>query len=1554
MAEALRRAKEAMTFKRGAEEAVGGVGNSAKLASHHVQNLTFQLQDMVVGLASGQKPMTVLMQQGTQIGGIMQQSGLGVAGFTRAILGMAAASAAAMLTNPYLLAIAAAALAAFGAFKMFQSEVDKSGELQKYAAGLGLTKKEMKELGPVGITAGDTMRGLWKTISDGLNLNEVFAKLKEWMGQAMSFYLDVVLNTTAGIYAAFVGTFNGLKVIFNNFGAIAGDLFTQMANYAISAVEGLINKVINGVNALAGKANGILETVGISARFGTIETVELNRVTNQYAGAASNAAAAISDGYSSAFAEARAAQDAFFADLKANTLEAARERLRNKANEIIGDRSGRQAGQSDAEKEFERRVKASQDYIASLDQQRAALGLNTIQLKELEIATKAAEAPTADLAQRIREQGAALIEAMRAQQVSEFIKNRIEPLEFENRLLAMNAEQRAIATAERELEAAQIARGSEAWNRYIAAVTAGVRAAHDEFDAFMGMTADIDLEGVFGNAGKAFGGILNSLDQMVERQTAYNKAVEEAHGDEVRLAQIRQQQGRLQINTYGNLISSAKGFFKEGSKGYKALQAAETAFRAVELALAIKNAAVKIGLIGATTAAKVTSDTTMAASDTARTAVEQGNSLATSVVKGVEAVINAIRSMPFPLNIAAGAATAAVVASLGIAVGGMFGGGKSNKPVYNEGKGSVFGDAEAQSESIKKSIELLADVDTMTMRYSAQMASSLRNIENNIGGLTNLLIRTTGMEDSAAGVQTGTKLGGALGVLNKTMTSVADFIGGKTGSTIAAGIGFALGGPIGAAIGFLGAKLLGGIGKAIGSVVNALFGTKTSIVGQGISGGPQSIADILGGGFDAQYFTDIKKKKKFFGITTSTSYSTKYSPASDEVNRQFSLIFEGFYDAISAAAGPLGLSLNDVQNRLNNFVVNIGKIDLKGLKGDEIQEKLTAVFGAAADSMARAAIPGLDEFQKVGEGYFETVVRVASGIEQAQLLLRQLGVDAINYQDIINKQGDVAAEIIRQSVVLYDKSVGVAGGFADIVNAFDGTGQELYDLILQLREMQRLLAATGKAAETLTVAMISGAGGAQALADGLNTYFEEFLSSAEQQASLAKRMAQSFAALGLAVPADVDAFKALVNSIDTTTEAGQTLFGQLMALVPAFNDMISAVDEAVQAEAKAADELRNAWQGIEQDVADAEAALRAAYKREADVLKATADRFKKLGDSLRSFAGEVVSLNGGGAASLDTLRKKFAETVTLAKLGNEQAMSDLPGVGKDLRDAVIANASDRTSMMLQLYAIQRETLAAAEVSDNHVSIAQEQLDALTEQVSSLIELNETALTVQQAIEALSEAQDVRDNALAQITAAGFADLIAVTEKTNAQLVTLAIEAIKAAQASQADLAQASSDALAQAAADAAAQAAAEAAAQAAAQAAMPDGYAEWLANLQAYSPTVQDTEQLRALYNNLQNGMGYASIYSGVPMFADGGAHSGGWRIVGERGPELEYTGPSRIYDANTTKSMLNNDDLKDEMSRLRNDMKYALFTIAKNTGKTSDQLTRWDGDGMPPVRDVA
>ncbi|MCD6663516.1 MAG: hypothetical protein LT082_08960 [Comamonas sp.] len=43
----------------------------------------------------------------------------------------------------------------------------------------------------------------------------------------------------------------------------------------------------------------------------------------------------------------------------------------------------------------------------------------------------------------------------------------------------------------------------------------------------------------------------------------------------------------------------------------------------------------------------------------------------------------------------------------------------------------------------------------------------------------------------------------------------------------------------------------------------------------------------------------------------------------------------------------------------------------------------------------------------------------------------------------------------------------------------------------------------------------------------------------------------------------------------------------------------------------------------------------------------------------------------------------------------------------------------------------------------------------------------------------------------------------------------------------------------------------------------------------------------------------------GIPAFASGGGHAGGLRLVGEDGPELEVTGPARIYNSQQTQQLL-------------------------------------------------
>jgi len=98
--------------------------------------------------------------------------------------------------------------------------------------------------------------------------------------------------------------------------------------------------------------------------------------------------------------------------------------------------------------------------------------------------------------------------------------------------------------------------------------------------------------------------------------------------------------------------------------------------------------------------------------------------------------------------------------------------------------------------------------------------------------------------------------------------------------------------------------------------------------------------------------------------------------------------------------------------------------------------------------------------------------------------------------------------------------------------------------------------------------------------------------------------------------------------------------------------------------------------------------------------------------------------------------------------------------------------------------------------------------------------------------------------------------------------------------------------------------------------------------------------------------------YMSAKGFADGGVHTGGMRIVGERGPELEATGPSRIMSHEDMMSGLRGDNmvaelrsLKEEVAALRDDQNRSQFQIVKNTKRTRDTLEKFDIDGLPPER---
>jgi hypothetical protein len=664
----------------------------------------------------------------------------------------------------------------------------------------------------------------------------------------------------------------------------------------------------------------------------------------------------------------------------------------------------------------------------------------------------------------------------------------------------------------------------------------------------------------FGRVGSAIGDAISILGHYGEQQERIDALVKAGTYTQ---AQGAKKSADLQMNSLIGITGAAKNLFNEHSKGYKAMAAAEKALTIIQLA---------------------------------RTAVD--------VAGGAARMFAELGPFAFP----AVAAMLGVMASLG------FGGGGSSKPApTNTGTGTVLGDSEAKSESIKRAIDSLKEVDTLTNTYAREMAASLRSIESQIGNVAALVVRA-GDINASGGVKEG---------FNSNAGTVLSILGG--------GVGYLL------------TKI-----PIIGGILKSLFGTKTTVMASGLYGDPQSLGSILSGGFDASYYSDVQKKKKFFGLTYSTKYRTQFADADAGLESQFTLILRSFSDAIKASAGPLGEATGTIEARLSSFVVSIGKIDLKDLTGEEIQEKLTAVFGAAADQMAAAAFPGIERFQKVGEGAFETLVRVASTVEAVTNSLGMLGTAAQNLSidaklglaDLFDDVGDLTSAVSGYFERYYSAAEQAAARTAQMTRVFDSLGLTMPSSLASFRalvEAQNLTTEAGRQTYATLLQL------APAFAD-----LQQSMNGARSAADILSER-QDLERKLLELQGNTAALRALdLAKLDASNRALQ--------------QQIWALQDAQEA-AKAADELRKAWTDIGTSIMD------------------EVKRIRGLTDPT-------------GDGSFAALMGQFNAATSAARAGDQDAAKSLPG----LSQALLKAAQDAATSRQELERVQAQTAASLEAT----------------------------------------------------------------------------------------------------------------------------------------------------------------------------------------------------------------------------------------------------------------
>jgi len=358
----------------------------------------------------------------------------------------------------------------------------------------------------------------------------------------------------------------------------------------------------------------------------------------------------------------------------------------------------------------------------------------------------------------------------------------------------------------------------------------------------------------------------------------------------------------------------------------------------------------------------------------------------------------------------------------------------------------------------------------------------------------------------------------AMALRNRIMIPIQ--MGASGGPLPATGPGSGIMGSIGRAFGAFGSGFgsvfsgfaSGGFGGAFGAIKTALGGITSGLGGFATAlGAIAAPLAIVGGifaafrkktelldsglrvtikGMDALVRTFSKvKTSRFFGLVSNTS--TKTRAASPEIANPI----QDAYTALRESAVDMGKVLGASALRLENFSYKFS-VSLKGMTDEQKARAIEAEMGKLSDAMALRLVPTIKQFAKLGEGAADTLKRLSSSLLATNAAFKSLGF------------------------AVYASSVEGAAAAAKFVDVF---------------------------------------GSIDAMAQATGFYFENFYSQAEQLADAQRRLGEGIADLGLtAVPQTEAEFRALVDSL---AAAGKmTEAGGLIKLAPIFQEIQEAAD----------------------------------------------------------------------------------------------------------------------------------------------------------------------------------------------------------------------------------------------------------------------------------------------------------------------------------------------------------------------------------------------------------
>lgn len=886
------------------------------------------------------------------------------------------------------------------------------------------------------------------------------------------------------------------------------------------------------------------------------------------------------------------------------------------------------------------------------------------------------------------------------------------------------------------------------------------------------------LKAVFGDVGEKIGSVANALADVAKNSADRAKS-EEVINDKLKresdpkkkkeleesLGKQKALNAKQELSDNIKVISATKSLFKEKTAAYKILDGMEKAMHTYKMLMMAKEVAMDLWKTGQEV---INSMTRMAVTETEAAA------------SGTAAVVNQGKGDPYTA-FARMAAMAVLVASIlgsGSAkrVGGFVPTAEQKQETQGTAMGydelgnkiqvrrGVFGDTSAKSESIANSLSILKENSVDGLSYYNQMVELLTSIDQGIGNAAKSLYGVQGIRAGSMFNTVEGKQGGG-------------FLRGSRSTTI----------------------------SDAGLIIEGTFAQLASDTNKAV----------------VDFFEQVTITKKNWYGKAKTWTETRRKEIDDTTSQFFQGVFGDATKLFKTVGEKAGVASEQIDTILGGLRLDDYFVSLRGLKGADFEKELSAVIGSILDDASLAIFSSFEKFAKFGEGMTETVVRVIDANDKVRQQLKNIiGKDI---EDTLNLQGVVPAykEVIkyttkdlttatREELAAANKLLRGQGdtyqtGAFDVIETVFKSQQQLIQELgtLSAEDIQKLYesgstlatkvvttvtdglttsfdkADIKDASYQITEALVTLAGGLSNFLDQSNFFRENFMTEAERLVPVQTAVTEEMARLGYAGVDTREEFKALVTSLDLTTESGRIIYQALMDVADGFNTVASASEQTQSnlrsmqmrileltgtdaeilagrraAELEATDPALRATQEYIyalEDVKTAQTNLANARKAEADSLKNTINTLRGYVDSLRKFKESLLL----GSSSTLTPEQKYLQsktafetllaTATGAASTPEQiraknsAIEQLQGASSAFLDASrIYNASSAQYTSDFNY-VQTALTRTADALDSQATDAEKQLTALGT-------LNESVLSVADAIKLLAAAQD-KANAL---------------------------------------------------------------------------------------------------------------------------------------------------------------------------------------------------------------